>query len=212
MSRKTPTGGRGSNQYGPRGESITQKPAPKQPHGHEQQQAEAGEPPIDNSAKQHDDVTTFFGMHPDYSVENWWPPSVEKPWQLPIFSGQDWHDVLEGKAGTKHGGHTWEAVVARKINGKTAFPEGWGANEIGEAAAKVLRSGDSRVEVELESWAPERVRRVAQVQVGTYRMVVVVSFERSKGGSWIITTHPVSGDGVAKLVDGRMVYQPLKEI
>lgn len=144
---------------------------------------------------------------PDYSSDNWWPRAVN-PFDLPAFSGHAWHHVILGNNEDNGGGHEWEAMLKRGYEHKTAFPEGWGAAEIGVAVAEVLRKSARRQGYSAASSLPSKSRHLESVTIGGARLWLQVRLDHDAEGVGVITAHPLNGDGVAWLHHGVLIYLP----
>jgi len=163
------------------------------------------------------------GFRPSLDDDNWWPTHLGDTSDLPDFSGDDWAHVLDGDGQDKDGnelpggGHLWNVVKSRKIQGKTAFPPSWGAAYIGEAAAKVLRkaaedfSRENHKLVLARDLVPDKVWETndwkEEVWVDGKHIAVTVSLS----GLGVLTVYPECGDGISKLLGNKMVSQEYKE-
>ena len=151
----------------------------------------------------------MFIYFPDFDFDNWWPAIVGDWGDLPPFSGDSWKHVLVGDDDGDGGGHLLEVAAIRRVEGKTAFPGGWGPEQIGEAAAVVLRAAASSLNVESAArLAPGSSYREI-VRVGGARLLVQVTLEYGVDGGAVLTVFPIRGDGVQRVESGRMKDRPL---
>jgi hypothetical protein len=144
----------------------------------------------------------------DFSaVENWWPKSVGDASDLPDFTGLAWRHVLYGDDDGS-GGHIWHVVKSRGIQHKTAFPITWGVNEIGLAAATVLRKSAAKQNIKANCLPPNSDHEEL-VEIDDSSVLVFVTLDYAPDGSAILTVFPRRGDNVYKLQDKTMIPVPL---
>jgi len=135
---------------------------------------------------------------PDYNSTNWWPKSVGDPKDLPPFPGERWTHVEQR--------HLYENVKARMKEGDTAFPPGWGASQIGQAGAQILRNLDNRQTEYLYE---------GLTSIDTERVVIRVWLEHDwlptgEKVSIIGTIHAIRGDNVQIVENGRLKPRALR--
>jgi hypothetical protein len=149
---------------------------------------------------------TFIPIGTD--LDSWWPSHLNAT-DLPPFRIRDWRLVLLGAEAGYHGGHLWESAVKRGIEKKTVFPREWGPAQVGEVAAKVLRKYAERIGTKA-ALLPTNTTCTEKVTVDSKTMIAVVSLSKI-GETTVITTYPICGDGIFRLLNGQMVAQPLIE-
>lgn len=93
--------------------------------------------------------------------------------------------------------------------GVSAYPPGWGPDQIGRATAQALQDAAAREGVGSAAGLSTHKGHEALVSVDGRRVVVRVHLGYD-GDKVIATSHPVRGDGVVQVINGRLVSRPLR--
>jgi hypothetical protein len=141
---------------------------------------------------------------------SWWPESAGDSSDLPLFCGPAWHHVLFGDIHDPKGGGHLNSVVQNRFTPpsitKTAYPQNFGAEQIGLAAALTLRASSKKLELKSAKELPPRSRHEAIVEVEGRKILNKVVLVEAPDGSTVITTYPVRGEGVIAR-KGRKIFE-----
>jgi len=218
-------GGPGSNQFGPRGRGKVKQPT----------QQRGGVPSVAPIVKlepfwAHNPYSPKFRPYGDdieeCLEESWWPDGIN-PENLPPFPMESWRHILDGDPqytdiGGLDGCHLKDSLIKRHErrtregyradcdDGKTTFPEHWGAAQIGESVQQVLKSVAEDAHC-LPKDLEARGTWERLVDVGGYRLWVLVSLDYDYRNRRVITAYPLRGDGVQVMINGKLRPLPLNK-